>query len=560
MCGIVGVFQHPSAIPPNIRARALRILFSELMLRTEPRGDDATGMYQVQRDGDWMMAKKGQKVSEWLYLPQGVGADPIVYRDFLDTWTEHPAELSALVGHCRKATIGTRGESNEDNHPFAVQLDERNAILGVHNGTLTNHETIFRRLNSHLPRQGTVDSEAIFHLLYHATEHGQRPITKEVLEYMGERLDGAYAVITVNTRFPNQIAVFRHERPVEMFLIKPLNIVVIVSEKKFMDSALERYRFTREMLDPQLPSLTHTDRMLAEKDFRIFDTNLPFPEGSLVWKDFEALSVSGQMRRHTNAIVEGWKPVYSSSPATSKAASTTTTPVTPAAAPVTPASTTSAYPQNNPVPAIPSSAGSSASAKTSTADIGQVVDVEVESKEDRAYIKARSLGLGIDYSSKADLTRHFGKSASELDDMSIHSLANMVAKFSFNLGYALSRVDEKSEVDEIRRKGREQLSRMEKAAEKQRKAEHRIWEMKQVLVVAMALYSQGYAFNEKNTAIVLDYFQNLSEERKKGILEAARSLLRDTPAMNLVQNLQQGMSKAERNKHKQAGKKSSEQS
>ena len=44
MCGIVGIIQYKSAVPREIRHRALKILFSETMLKTEIRGKDATGI------------------------------------------------------------------------------------------------------------------------------------------------------------------------------------------------------------------------------------------------------------------------------------------------------------------------------------------------------------------------------------------------------------------------------------------------------------------------------------------------------------------------------------
>lgn len=232
MCGLVGIVQYKSKIPKDVRAKALRILFSELMLRTEVRGDDATGVYQVQKDGDWMLSKKGQKVSNWLYTRQDDDGDPVVYRDFMEMWTEHPQDLAAIVGHCRRATVGSKGEDNKDNHPFAVQLDPRAAILGVHNGTLLNHEIIFKKLEEmggHLTRQGSVDSESIFHLLYYATEHGTKPVDANVMKYLGERIEGAYAIISMNTRFPNQVVTARFERPLEFCMIRPLNVVVICS-------------------------------------------------------------------------------------------------------------------------------------------------------------------------------------------------------------------------------------------------------------------------------------------------------------------------------------------
>ena len=99
MCGIAGVIQYESKVPRNIRHKALRILFSELMLKTEPRGRDATGLYQVMANGEWLMTKKAQKVTDWLFQSRvdSQCEDPYVYTDIMDSWIEHPEELAAVI-------------------------------------------------------------------------------------------------------------------------------------------------------------------------------------------------------------------------------------------------------------------------------------------------------------------------------------------------------------------------------------------------------------------------------------------------------------------------------
>ena len=81
---------------------------------------------------------------------------------------------------------------------------------------------IFDRLPKILTRHGTVDSEAIFHFLYHLTDKGTMPVDEDMLKYLGRRLEGAYAVIMMNSRFPNQVVTFRKGRPMEYFMIAPL--------------------------------------------------------------------------------------------------------------------------------------------------------------------------------------------------------------------------------------------------------------------------------------------------------------------------------------------------
>lgn len=508
MCGIVGIIQYESRVDRVVRAKALRILFSDIMLLTEPRGDDATGIYQVHADGDWMMAKKGQKVSQFLYEVEGKD-DPITYSDFMRTWDQHEMEMTALVGHCRKATVGSRGQNNDDNHPFAVQLDERNAILGVHNGTLTNHETIFKKLTCQLPRQGGVDSESIFHLMYEETEKGTKRMTGDILRRMGERIDGAYAVVAVNTRFPNQVSVFREGRPTEMIMVAPLNIVILASMKKFVEEALAKYEFFRRIMDPSLPALTTNDRMLPERDYRIFDTTLPFPTGKLEWADFDAISEKGEMRRLTNSILEDWKPEtsspsslysgghhggYSSHQGFHRA---TGTPPAPAAATVPAETTTPVSPAAlSGVRALPACIKKPEEITKVDAEI--VFGEPTEEEATKAFHQVVSLGLCVSYDSTGEVAKALDKTESEINKTPISEIANELSKLHFNFGYAMGAIDSKASNEEVRRLGRQQLQKMERLAEKQKKAEKHIWELKSLIQIGIALAECGFPISERN--------------------------------------------------------------
>lgn len=530
MCGIVGVIQYASPIDREIRARALRVLFSEMMLLTEVRGDDATGLYQVHTDGDWMLAKKGEKSTKWLYEDRISPEDPVVYGDFMDTWATHPKELTALVGHCRKATVGSKGQDNDDNHPFAIQLDERDAILGVHNGTLVNHEIIFSKLGDELERQGEVDSEAIFHLLYHATEKGTKPVDEKIMHYIGERLDGAFAVIAVNSRFPNQVITFRENRPMEYMLIRPLNIVAIASEKKFLEAALAKYDFFRRMVDRTLPELDFVDRLLAEKDFRIFDTNQPFcTRPKMEWtSSFEGISFRGDMRPYLKPMLEDWRvpvKVVVTTPAKSYIPPPTT--VLPPDPKVTKAT-----------PALPATVSPAQDAKA-----GSVVTAQVQiplSTEEKAgsegMVRAKSLGLAVHYDLLGEISTATGKTDQELKALDTVSLANLLAQLHFNFGYAMGTVDSNDRVEDVRKKGREQLGRMEKTSAKQAKAQAHIWEMKCLLQLATALSLCGFGFTEKNAAVAIRTLSGIPEERRKDILETAKHFFEDDPSRKSIES------------------------
>ena len=307
MCGIAAWFRYPSKVDETTVNTVMSIIFPRLMLEIEERGFDASGVYQVHQDGDWMLAKTGRKISEWLTLAApNEENDPILFEDFARSWEEHPSPVGAVVGHCRKATAGTRGKQNKDNHPFSVQLDERNAILGVHNGTLSNHERIFERLKemgSPLERQGEVDSESLFHLLFHASEGGVRPWTKEDLYSVARKVDGSYALVAMNSRFPQHVAVMRDDRPLEACVINPLGVLVLCSEKRFIERAVNAYNLiVRHALLP-LPKITAEFQLVAERTCRIFDLSRPLPK-VVKWGFLEDISELGNLNTSYHALPE----------------------------------------------------------------------------------------------------------------------------------------------------------------------------------------------------------------------------------------------------------------
>lgn len=589
MCGIAGVIQYESEIPRGVRQRALKILLTEMMLKTEARGRDATGLYQVMADGDWLMTKKAQKAESWLFQDRDAGdcKDPYVYRDIVESWAEHDRELEAVIGHCRAKTIG--GVENENNHPFAIQVDERNALLGVHNGTLHNHEIIFKKLPDIVKRQGTVDSEAIFHLLYHLTDYGTKPITPEVIKTMGARLDGAYACVVVNTLFPNQVITFRQTRPLEFFIIWPLNVVLLASEKKIVEAALEKYHFIRRLMDPELPALAMEDRTLSDRDYRIFDTSkkFPTPRGiKMSWTDFDSISQAGEFQKFHAAVLADWKSSVGTTSTTkptsyNAAGSKGTTQRPTGTGTGTLAGGGTGAGQGNTVPlaarttkapstrAIPAKTGGSDEAIEVE---GTVVEVEFGNEDEakRAYEHAPSLGACVQYDKIQEIARAIGKTPNEVSTMSAIPLANAISRLQFTLGYAMGRVDSKGEIIGTRVKGKvltkkleELTEKLARAQEKLKRAQDHIWAYKALIQIMFSLASAGYPIRIEHIDSVLRAFQRpdfvlknlsrLSEAKKREVLDTAKEILESKDTIDLVDELHDRFDRAEKRKKQRQG-------
>jgi len=233
MCGIIGVLSMGSK-KDDLKTEIMRFLFTELLQVTEERGKDATGMSALFSDGMSYLQKGPVTATEFI---GNLGDDEASYNMFMKNCTEYTKDndtfLKLFIGHCRKSSVGGAFD-NVNNHPIKV-----NEIIGVHNGTLENHNKIFTNLGC--KRDGVVDSEAIMRLLDYHTNYCTEPFTIEGLEETARRLEGAYSVIAYNANNPYQLCMMRKERPFELALLKELGILLISSDKAFFLKALYQY-------------------------------------------------------------------------------------------------------------------------------------------------------------------------------------------------------------------------------------------------------------------------------------------------------------------------------
>jgi len=268
MCGIVGAlaFGKISKKDEKVRQKLMRYLTTELILETEDRGKDATGAAILFNDGNYLGIKRGEESSKFL-AKFGKGKD--YYGSLLEVWRQHEEPVRAFIGHCRKGTIGTK-ENNQNNHPIKI----RN-IVGVHNGVIRNDYEIEKHLGC--KRDGRVDSEMIFHLFNHFTNSGKEPFTMKMLEEIIARLTGAFAAMAFNSDNLNQIPVFRDGRPLEMILIKDLSLLFLVSELKFWSRVHFRYERMLSYGEVKLPSLLDMEikkEVFKDDSAAIFDLNV----------------------------------------------------------------------------------------------------------------------------------------------------------------------------------------------------------------------------------------------------------------------------------------------
>lgn len=142
MCGQCGIILGKKRRTRK-ELEALGNMFTSLLQCNERRGRDATGIYVADKDGIGKILKAPVSAIHLTESSQ--------YRNAIQ---EVSNRTVALIGHTRWQTVGTP-MINENNHPIQTQF-----CVGTHNGTITNHEELFRIHD--WERIGQVDSEAIF--------------------------------------------------------------------------------------------------------------------------------------------------------------------------------------------------------------------------------------------------------------------------------------------------------------------------------------------------------------------------------------------------------------
>lgn len=170
-------------------------IFDQLLFVDEVRGDDSTGMFYVNKQGNCYTIKSNERSASFQCLKE--------YEEMLSD-----AYMNGLimVGHNRAATKGSKTDKNA--HPFV-----EDHICLVHNGTLFNHKKIADK---------DVDSHAI-----------AVGISKNGYKDTLDKIDGAYALIWYNAKEKSLYIARNKERP--LWMVENDDAIYIASEDKMLD-------------------------------------------------------------------------------------------------------------------------------------------------------------------------------------------------------------------------------------------------------------------------------------------------------------------------------------
>jgi glutamine---fructose-6-phosphate transaminase (isomerizing) len=181
VCGIVGYVGKRDATP---------VLFEGLH-RLEYRGYDSAGLAVVHR-GRLQVTKTAGRVAD------------------LRAKVQNAAKSTTGIGHTRWAT---HGEPNEVNaHPHT---DTAGRIAVVHNGIIENAE----QLRDHLTAAGVTlvsdtDTEALAHMIAAEIAADATISLTEATCRTLNRVEGAYGLVVLDTKHPDQLVVARNGSPI----------------------------------------------------------------------------------------------------------------------------------------------------------------------------------------------------------------------------------------------------------------------------------------------------------------------------------------------------------
>ncbi len=254
MCGIIAMhFRHQAT---EVRPKAIldhcREGFTEMLVASQKRGSSATGV--VLSRYDWKEKKNTIEVIR----------APLPAREFVKTKEYHELidrvdnDTYFIFGHTRAATTGS-AKNNYNNHPHRA-----GRIIGVHNGHIYNHRSLWKHLPADLSPTSTCDSEAIFALIEQGRRSGKEPMA--ATKWAAEQLDGWFSFMHVDTDVPHELQFVKdYGTPLEFVWVPKHRVAFICSEERIILNGI-RKRFVDYTRLQLVPAEVHTLKSYPDED------------------------------------------------------------------------------------------------------------------------------------------------------------------------------------------------------------------------------------------------------------------------------------------------------
>ncbi len=190
MCGIVGYVGKRDVTPVLV----------EGLHRLEYRGYDSAGLAIISR-GRLQITKTAGRVQDL--------RDKLAARQAAST-----AKATIGIGHTRWATHGEPNETNA--HPHT---DAGNRIAVVHNGIIENAEQLRDQLQATgVHFASDTDTEALAHMIAAELAADEDATLEDAVIRTLKRVEGAYGLVVMDTKNPDQLVVARNGSPLVLGL------------------------------------------------------------------------------------------------------------------------------------------------------------------------------------------------------------------------------------------------------------------------------------------------------------------------------------------------------
>lgn len=203
MCGIFGVIVGNGAQYPS----GLSAFFQEAALCGTLRGDDSTGMFQIDREGTCFVHKAA------------VDGPAFIRTKRFNKLATKTSSAFATVGHHRMATHGAVIDENA--HPFTYKNEQGEYLTGVHNGV------VYANMKNH-----DVDSDWLFEQLWQRGDEGYASI------------HGSYALAYYDSRKKAMVLSANGGRSLFFATLKNHDAVVFASELGMLSWLAQRNMVT----------------------------------------------------------------------------------------------------------------------------------------------------------------------------------------------------------------------------------------------------------------------------------------------------------------------------
>ena len=249
MCGQAGIILGQKRRRVEERDY-LAWLFTELLVMSERRGPHATGVAWLNRDGDHQLFKRPVRATQF-----------VTDKAFHEILAEIDNRTTLVLGHTRWRTRGDE-RINENNHPIRA-----GDILGTHNGTLYNANTLFRRFK--LPRFAEVDSELLFRLAGRVAGNG--PVDTVRFKERLKLCRGQMTAVLASRLDPETTLVLKGNKPLALRIHLRHRAVLYASDPAYLDAALVEERGWQELAVPPMSLIRFRHRNLVDFSIEPFE-------------------------------------------------------------------------------------------------------------------------------------------------------------------------------------------------------------------------------------------------------------------------------------------------